>query len=114
MTSNVGARDLAKRSMGFGDSNPEGADTRAYERLFSPEFRNRLDARVAFHALSEDIMLKVVDKFIAELQGQLDEKKVSIELSEGARIWLAKKGHDPEVPAQPKRWNRAQPCCQEG
>jgi len=71
------------------------------EKFFSPEFRNRLDGIIHFNALNEDIMKKVVDKFINELKGQLSVKKVSINLSPEARTWLARKGHDPRYGARP-------------
>jgi ATP-dependent Clp protease ATP-binding subunit ClpA len=109
MTSNVGAREMAARAPGFGDL-PEGAtprhpkDTdadRAVERLFSPEFRNRLDARLRFNALSPKVMEQIVDKLVRELAAQLGERKVAIELTEAARKLLAEKGFDPTFGARP-------------
>ncbi|HSS47930.1 MAG TPA: AAA family ATPase [Thermoanaerobaculia bacterium] len=109
MTSNVGARELAQRAPGFSDHG-EGPpprslkDTdadRAVERLFSPEFRNRLDARLRFNALSPQVMEQIVDKFIRELTSQLAEKKVTIALTEPARKLLAEKGFDPTFGARP-------------
>ncbi|MEA2602840.1 MAG: ATP-dependent Clp protease ATP-binding subunit ClpA [Acidobacteriota bacterium] len=108
MTSNVGARELAQRALGFSESI-EGAprplkDTdadRAVERLFSPEFRNRLDARLRFNALSPQVMEQIVEKFIRELSAQLAEKKVTITLTDPARHLLAEKGFDPTFGARP-------------
>jgi ATP-dependent Clp protease ATP-binding subunit ClpA len=105
MTSNVGAREMSQRSLGFADEpglaarTPEG--DRAVERLFSPEFRNRLDARIRFNALDRDLMERIVEKFVRELAVQLAEKKVKIELTEAARKWLADKGYDPAFGARP-------------
>jgi ATP-dependent Clp protease ATP-binding subunit ClpA len=103
MTSNVGAREMAQRSVGFGDvpghENVEGG--RAYERLFSPEFRNRLDARLQFNALTPAIMERIVDNMIGELRDQLVPKKVTLELSEPGRKLLAEKGYDPAYGARP-------------
>ncbi|MFL6195512.1 MAG: ATP-dependent Clp protease ATP-binding subunit ClpA [Thermoanaerobaculia bacterium] len=109
MTSNVGARELAARTPGFtdlGDGSPARPlkDTdadRAVERLFSPEFRNRLDARLRFNPLSPQVMEKIVDKFIRELSKQLEEKKVQVEATEDARKVLAEKGFDPAFGARP-------------
>ncbi|HSG38302.1 MAG TPA: AAA family ATPase, partial [Thermoanaerobaculia bacterium] len=108
MTSNVGARELAQRAPGFSDLEgiaPRAAkDTdadKAVERLFSPEFRNRLDARLRFNPLSPVVMEQIVDKFIRELSKQLAEKNVSIELTEPARKLLAEKGFDPAFGARP-------------
>ncbi len=103
MTSNAGAKDMTKNVIGFGDRD---RDTRsksndAINRLFSPEFRNRLDATITFEHLTPDIMKQVVDKFIAELQQQLGRKQVSITLSAEARSWLAKKGYDSVYGARP-------------
>jgi ATP-dependent Clp protease ATP-binding subunit ClpA len=101
MTSNVGARDLSKHLPGFGAGERFGDSDEAYKRMFSPEFRNRLDAKVDFVPLAEPVMLQIVDKFIKELAGQLAERKVTIALSEAARAYLAKKGHDPMNGARP-------------
>jgi ATP-dependent Clp protease ATP-binding subunit ClpA len=100
MTSNVGARDMARRSIGFGDSTA-GDGRKDVERLFSPEFRNRLDEIVRFQALTPEIMGLVVDKFVRELERQLLEKRVTVELSTAARAWLADKGFDPLFGARP-------------
>ncbi len=108
MTSNVGARELAQRAPGFSEladgapRMPKDTDAdRAVERLFSPEFRNRLDARLRFNALSPRVMEQIVDKFIRELTTQLAEKKVTIDLTEPARKLLAEKGFDPTFGARP-------------
>ena len=101
MTSNVGARDLGRRSVGFGDKRATGDAEREYKLLFSPEFRNRLDARIAFDALSPSTMGSIVDKFMKELSGQLAEKHVTIEVTEPARTYLAEKGYDPDFGARP-------------
>ncbi|MCB1055531.1 MAG: AAA family ATPase, partial [Acidobacteria bacterium] len=101
MTSNVGARELEARPVGFDDRTPAGGDHRAYERLFSPEFRNRLDARIAFHALTAEVMERIVDKFVGELRQQLAVRKVEVVLTPQARTWLAEKGYDPAMGARP-------------
>ncbi len=101
MSSNVGARELSQRSVGFLGSEGGAGDQGAYERLFSPEFRNRLDARVQFHALGAEAMERIVEKFVAELGDQLRERKVVIELSDEARAMLAREGHDPAFGARP-------------
>jgi len=103
MTSNVGARQLAGRSVGFDDRPGVGADEQAFERLFSPEFRNRLDGRIAFGPLSPEVMKRIVDKFIGELSEQLKSKKVEIVLTPAARELLAEKGYDPAFGARPLR-----------
>ncbi len=101
MTSNVGARDLAARKIGFGDSLNIGADDRAFKRVFSPEFRNRLDARVPFGPLQPEAMERIVDKFIKQLSAQLTERDVVVETTDAARAWLAKKGYDRQMGARP-------------
>jgi ATP-dependent Clp protease ATP-binding subunit ClpA len=101
MTSNVGARDLSKRMPGFGSGERFGDTDEAFRRMFSPEFRNRLDAKVDFAALDERTMAQIVDKFIAELAVQLAERKVQITVSAAARAYLAKKGYDPMNGARP-------------
>jgi len=105
MTSNVGAREIAQRAPGFteeagGTVRTQDSD-RAVERLFSPEFRNRLDARIRFNALNRDLMERIVEKFVHQLADQLAGKKVRIELTEPARKWLADKGYDPSFGARP-------------
>ena len=103
MTSNVGARELSRRAPGFGASGEArfGDTDDAFKRAFSPEFRNRLDAKIDFAPLDERVMVMIVDKFIAELRTQLAERKVSVELTEAARAYLAKKGYDPMNGARP-------------
>jgi ATP-dependent Clp protease ATP-binding subunit ClpA len=103
MTSNVGARELSRRMPGFGAAGDErfGDTDEAFKRMFSPEFRNRLDAKVDFAPLDPKIMGQIVDKFIAELGVQLAERKVKIELTDAARAYLAKKGYDPMNGARP-------------
>jgi ATP-dependent Clp protease ATP-binding subunit ClpA len=101
MTSNAGASDIAKAPMGFGRSDREGEDKEAIGRLFTPEFRNRLDATIGFQHLAPEVVRHVVDKFIARLEGQLAERHVQIELSEEARDWLAEKGYDKSNGARP-------------
>jgi len=100
MTSNVGAREMAARGIGFGSGRASDG-RKEIERLFSPEFRNRLDEVVTFSELGPEVMGKVVDKFVKEVEGQLAERKVKIELGADARAWLAKKGYDPDFGARP-------------
>jgi len=100
MTSNVGAREMSSAPIGFGDRLP-GEARQAVEKTFSPEFRNRLDAIIAFRALDEEIMTRVVDKFIRHLQVSLAERKVSLTLTESARRDLARRGYDPIFGARP-------------
>jgi ATP-dependent Clp protease ATP-binding subunit ClpA len=101
MTSNVGARDLSRRAVGFGDGRATGDADREYKRMFSPEFRNRLDARVSFNPLSPEVMGSIVNKFIVELEGQLSARDVTIVLSDEAKAWLAEKGYDADQGARP-------------
>ena len=101
MTTNAGAESLAKRSIGFSDQDQTTDAMEAIKRYFTPEFRNRLDAIVQFGALSEEVIEQVVHKFIAELQAQLDDRKVSIELDDSAMRWLAKRGYDKTMGARP-------------
>ncbi|HXV25143.1 MAG TPA: ATP-dependent Clp protease ATP-binding subunit ClpA [Alphaproteobacteria bacterium] len=101
MTTNAGATELSKNAIGFGREKREGDDLEAINRLFTPEFRNRLDAIITFDSLSPEIVGRVVDKFVMQLEVQLADRRVSIELSEAARMWLAKKGYDPLFGARP-------------
>jgi ATP-dependent Clp protease ATP-binding subunit ClpA len=101
MTSNVGARDLSKRMPGFGANERFGDTDEAFKRMFSPEFRNRLDAKIDFGPLDERTMAQIVDKFVRELGTQLAERKVTISLTAAARDYLGKKGHDPMNGARP-------------
>ena len=99
MTSNVGARDLVKPAIGFAGARK--TNKTEVERLFSPEFRNRLDEIVSFGPLTPEVMSRVVDKFVREVEAQLRDKKVTIELTDAAREWLAAKGYDPDFGARP-------------
>lgn len=101
MTTNAGAAELAKAPIGFERSMRVDEDKEAINKMFTPEFRNRLDAIVPFKALAQSTMVLVVDKFIAQLEAQLTEKNVAIVLSDEAREWLAKKGYDPAMGARP-------------
>ena len=101
MTTNAGAADLAKPAIGFGSSKREGEDVEAINRMFSPEFRNRLDAMIGFKNLSPSVMSRVVDKFIIELEVQLHDRDVTIELDNQARKWLGKRGYDELYGARP-------------
>ena len=94
MTSNAGAADMAKAAIGFGRDRREGEDTAAIERMFTPEFRNRLDAVISFAPLPKETILQVVEKFVLQLEAQLMDRHVSIELSKAAAEWLADKGYD--------------------
>jgi len=100
MTSNVGARDMQANAIGFGDAR-RGDGKKDAEKLFSPEFRNRLDEIVTFRTLDRAVMERVVEKFIAEVESQLREKKVTLLLAPAARAWLAEKGYDKNFGARP-------------
>ncbi len=101
MTSNAGAADSSRPPIGFGRERREGEDEEAVEKLFTPEFRNRLDATIAFAPLSPEIVVKVVEKFVLQLEGQLSDRNVSFELTSAAADWLAKKGYDEKMGARP-------------
>jgi ATP-dependent Clp protease ATP-binding subunit ClpA len=101
MTSNAGASDLAKPPMGFNRNRREGEDTEAINKLFTPEFRNRLDAVVGFAPLPPEVIQKVVEKFIFQLDAQLADRGVSIELTDAAARWLGEKGYDEKFGARP-------------
>ncbi|HEV7264275.1 MAG TPA: ATP-dependent Clp protease ATP-binding subunit ClpA [Falsiroseomonas sp.] len=101
MTTNAGAADMAKPAIGFGASVRVGEDQEAIQRMFTPEFRNRLDAVIAFAGLGAEIVARVVDKFVMQLEAQLADRNVTIELSSAAREWLAEKGYDPLYGARP-------------
>jgi len=101
MTTNAGAADLAKPAVGFGSTIRTGDDMEAINRMFAPEFRNRLDAIIPFGNLPPEVVSKVVDKFIMQLEAQLEERGVLIELSSAAREWLSKKGYDRLYGARP-------------
>ncbi|MFZ5775782.1 MAG: ATP-dependent Clp protease ATP-binding subunit ClpA [Thermodesulfobacteriota bacterium] len=102
MTTNAGARELSERAIGF-TSTSSGRDQKALKNLFSPEFRNRLDATITFNPLDSALMERIVDKMAAELSSQLAERKVAIELTPAARTWLAARGYEPEFGARPLR-----------
>lgn len=101
MTSNAGASDLAKPPMGFNRARREGEDTEAISKLFTPEFRNRLDAVIPFAGLAPDMIAKVVEKFIFQLEAQLADRGVVLELSDGALSWIGEKGYDEKFGARP-------------
>jgi ATP-dependent Clp protease ATP-binding subunit ClpA len=101
MTTNAGAQDMSRASIGFieQDNRPDGME--AIKKFFTPEFRNRLDGVIQFGALSPDVIKTVVDKFLTELEAQLDAKKVMLEVDEEAREWLAREGYDEKMGARP-------------
>ncbi len=101
MTTNAGAADAAKNSIGFGRDKRDGEDEKEIKRLFSPEFRNRLDATVSFAPLGEDTIAHIVDKFIIQLEAQLADRKIMFELSKPATTWLAERGYDRQFGARP-------------
>ena len=102
MTTNAGASDLARETIGFArEDGRKGEDQDAIKRLFTPEFRNRLDATVAFAALTQDIVARVVEKFVMQLEAQLADRNVTIELSSAAKEWLAERGFDRLYGARP-------------
>ena len=101
MTTNAGAESLQKRSIGFNDSKEAGDEMADIKRMFTPEFRNRLDAIISFRALDEEIILRVVDKFLMQLEEQLHEKKVEATFTDSLRKFLARKGFDPLMGARP-------------
>ncbi|MDP4785985.1 MAG: ATP-dependent Clp protease ATP-binding subunit ClpA [Alphaproteobacteria bacterium] len=101
MTTNAGAQELSKSAIGFNRTHNEGADIEAIEKMFSPEFRNRLDAIIPFAPLGKDVIRLVVDKFIMQLDAQLADRNVEIELSEAAMDWLAERGYDAKYGARP-------------
>ncbi|MEZ5932454.1 MAG: ATP-dependent Clp protease ATP-binding subunit ClpA [Alphaproteobacteria bacterium] len=101
MTTNAGASDMSKPAMGFGRSQREGEDTEAINKLFTPEFRNRLDAVVPFSGLDREILESVVKKFVDELAAQLADRRVHLELDDKALDWLCSKGYDPLYGARP-------------
>ena len=101
MTTNAGASDLSKKAIGFNRDNKDGADIEAIEKLFTPEFRNRLDAVIPFSPLNSDVIRLVVDKFVMQLDAQLAERNVEIELTEKARDWLTERGYSANFGARP-------------
>lgn len=101
MTTNAGASDQARAPMGFGRDRREGEDTAAIERTFTPEFRNRLDAVIAFAPLGKEVILQVVEKFVLQLEAQLMDRNVTIELTTPAAEWLGERGYDEKMGARP-------------
>ena len=101
LTSNAGSREMSAGSIGFGDVGPDGKAKTAVDRVFSPEFRNRLDAIVTFKPLTPEAMETIVEKFVIQLESQLKDRKVAITLAPDARAWLARKGYDPKMGARP-------------
>ena len=101
MTTNAGAENLSKANIGFTNAKQAGDEQADIKRLFSPEFRNRLDATVSFASLSQDIIIRVVDKFLIQLEDQLHDKKVEVTFSDALKAYLGKKGFDPLMGARP-------------
>jgi ATP-dependent Clp protease ATP-binding subunit ClpA len=101
MTTNAGASELSKSSIGFTNDKKAGDELAEIKRLFTPEFRNRLDATISFAPLDEQIILRVVDKFLMQLEAQLTEKKVEVNYTEALKKYLAKNGFDPLMGARP-------------
>lgn len=101
MTTNAGAEALSQNTIGFANKRESGDEMQAIKRMFTPEFRNRLDAIIPFAALSRDIILRVVDKFLLQLEHQLHEKRVEVSFSDALRDYLAKNGFDPAMGARP-------------
>ena len=101
MTTNAGASDAAKNAIGFGAGKKDDEQDEAIKRLFTPEFRNRLDSIITFGGLTPEIIDRVVEKFILQLEVQLEDRNVSIEISKPARDWLAKRGFDADMGARP-------------
>ena len=101
MTTNAGAEQISRSSMGFTHQDHSSDGTEALKKTFTPEFRNRLDGIIAFSALDPSVIGSVVDKFLVELQAQLDDKHVLLDVDEDARTWLAEKGYDRLMGARP-------------
>ena len=101
MTTNAGAMDMARPSIGFSEQDNSSDGMEAIRKLFAPEFRNRLDAIVQFKSLSGEVVKTIVDKFLTELQAQLDDKRVTLEVDDEARAWLAREGYDEKMGARP-------------
>jgi ATP-dependent Clp protease ATP-binding subunit ClpA len=101
MTTNAGASDMARESLGFGNLTREGEDEEAVKKMFTPEFRNRLDAVVPFGYLPPDVVARVVEKFILQLELQLAEREVHISFDDPARAWLTERGYDKHYGARP-------------
>ena len=103
MTCNVGAKEMASSVIGFGSQSPTTPSKQALERTFSPEFRNRLDAIISFAQLPKEVVQLIVDKLIIQLEIKLQQKKVTINVTNKAREWLANKGYDPHFGARPMK-----------
>jgi len=101
MTTNAGAEEMSRASIGFTTQDNSSDGMEAIRRSFSPEFRNRLDAIIQFNSLGPDVVLRVVDKFIKELSAQLAERRVTLDVGDEARLWVAEKGYDPKMGARP-------------
>jgi len=101
MTTNAGAELMERSSMGFTAQDHSSDGLEAIKRMFSPEFRNRLDAIVQFKALTPVTIAQVVDKFLIELEAQLEAKKVTVSVDDEGRVWLAGRGYDPKMGARP-------------
>ena len=101
MTSNLGAADNEKNTIGFGDLGRDGEDDKAVKKFFAPEFRNRLDAIIKFKSLDQTVVVQIVKKFVSELNSQLKDKGISIEMTNEAAKWLAEKGYDKKMGARP-------------
>src|SRR5437016_13309204 len=101
MTTNAGADMLSKNSIGFTHNKQAGDELESIKRMFTPEFRNRLDATISFASLDHDVNLRVVDKFLLELEAQLHEKKVEPSFTPALKEFLARKGFDPQMGARP-------------
>jgi len=101
MTTNAGATEMAKQAIGFTRGLREGEDEEAIRKMFTPEFRNRLDAVIGFRSLDAEVVAKVVDKFVMQLEAQLSDRNVTIQLSDDSRHWLAERGYTKEFGARP-------------
>ena len=101
MTTNAGAENISKRAIGFASQDNSTDALEAINKMFTPEFRNRLDAIVPFEPLDQEVILTVVDKFLTALQTQLDEKQVQLQVDDAAREWLVEEGYDKTMGARP-------------
>ncbi|NIP15605.1 MAG: AAA domain-containing protein, partial [Pseudomonadales bacterium] len=101
MTTNAGAQDMSRPSIGFTQQDHTSDAMEVIKKLFTPEFRNRLDAIIQFHSLPKEVIKTVVDKFLTELQAQLDDKKVTLDVDDAALEWLVVEGYDEKMGARP-------------
>jgi len=101
MTTNAGAQEMSRPSIGFTDQDHASDGMEAIRKMFAPEFRNRLDAIIQFDSLEMETIVRVVDKLVVELEAQLEEKNVTIALDDDARQWIAERGYDPKMGARP-------------